>query len=431
MDAAILSIGDELALGQTVDTNSAWLAQQLAGHGVLCVAHATEADDQAKIADTLTTLAQRVDLLLVSGGLGPTDDDLTRQALADAMAVPLVEDEDSVSQIAAFFERRNKAMPDRNRIQALCPQGASMIANANGTAPGLDAKLHRARIVVMPGVPREMKAMFQQHVVPLVQGQTGRTIRTRIVHTFGLGESDAADALTGLMHRDGNPMVGTTVAQGIVSIRLRSDFPDATQAQDELDRVTQAVRDRLGAIVFGEDGSMLPEALLQTLRNKQLTVASAESCTGGLVGAMLTEASGSSEAVLGGWVTYSNAMKSSQLGVDPKLIRTYGAVSPQVAAAMARGAAERSGADLAVSTTGIAGPTGGTDEKPVGTVFLGLSGNLTGQRQESVYHLILPGNRPAVRDRTAKAALQALRLTAMGEPVTTMSWLRPVDVVGA
>lgn len=427
MQAALLSIGDELTLGQTVDTNAAWLAARLARLGIACHEHRTVADDLDRVVAAIRDCAQGAELLIITGGLGPTDDDLTRPALARAMGVELIEDPASVRQIEAYFQGRGRTMPERNRVQAMHPQTSAMIENTCGTAPGIDAQLGPCRVFVTPGVPREMKAMYQRSIEPAIQaaGGSGRTILTTKINTFGQGESDIAELLGPLMARDRNPVVGTTVAQGQVSVRVRAEYPTVEQARRELETTAAQVEAKIGAIAFGREDDTLQEALIQLLIEKKLTVATAESCTGGLIAGMLTDVPGSSAAVLGGWVTYANAMKVSQLGVDPATLETHGAVSEQTVTQMARGALERSGADLAIATSGIAGPGGGTEDKPVGTVWFALA-RRDGQAINTEARVTrLVGDREAIRDRSAKIALQLLRLHVMGEDPAQVRWLKP------
>jgi nicotinamide-nucleotide amidase len=426
MQAVILSIGDELALGQTVDTNTAYLAARLAERGIKTIYHQTLADDEVLIAGALSDASVAADLVLVTGGLGPTKDDLTRQALARAMGVELHEDANSLKQIEAFFAGRSKPMSESNRVQALLPVGSTGIKNDCGTAPGIRATLGKATIFVMPGVPHEMRGMYDSAVLPTLEelGGGGMVILTTKINTFGLGESAVGQMLGDLMDRAGNPTVGTTVAGGIVSVRIRSEFPDAAVAQQQLDATAAEVEKRLGAIVFGRDEQTLAATLLDELRMARLTIATAESCTGGLIGTMLTDIPGSSDVYAGGWVTYTNAIKISQLGVPTELIETHGAVSGQTVCAMAAGALERSGADIALSVSGIAGPGGGTPDKPVGTVWLGIAS----RRARVVPHIEavmakFPGDRASVRNRAAMCALQMARLHLSGASFNDMTWV--------
>jgi nicotinamide-nucleotide amidase len=294
------------------------------------------------------------------------------------MGVPLETDAAQLAHIRRFFEGRGRPMAERNAVQAMCPVGASMVTNHWGTAPGLAATLGRAAVYVMPGVPREMRAMLEHAIEPelIERGllrDAARAILTTKVNTFGLGESDVAERLGDLMQRDRMPVVGTTVAQGIVSVRVRSEAASADDARAALTDTAAVVKQRLGATVFGDDDATLQAALVELLVERQLTATTAESCTGGLIGAALTDVPGCSAAFAGGFVTYSNALKTAQLGVSAETLEAHGAVSAPVALAMAAGARRGSGADLAVSVTGVAGPDGGTDAKPVGTVWIGLA----------------------------------------------------------
>jgi len=421
MQAIILSIGDELVLGQTVDTNSAWLSAQLAARGIGTSYHQTVADDLATITDAIRHASERANLVIISGGLGPTDDDLTRQALADAMGVDLVLHEPSLQAIRAMIEKRGRKMAERNKVQAYHPQGTTIIPNACGTAPGITTQLNKATIYVTPGVPREMVEMFHQSILPEIEkiAPTRRVILTSKINTFGIGESTVAQMLGNLCDRKRNPLVGTTVSDGLCSVRVRAEFDTSDEAEAQLRVTIEEVCRCLGPSVFGQDDQTLQEALIALLCEKEKTVATAESCTGGLIGKMLTDISGSSDAYAGGWVTYSNELKISQLDVDPNVIETHGAVSGQTAMAMAQGALEKSGADIAISITGIAGPGGGTADKPVGTVWIGLAEK--GEQPEA-QHYLFGGGRDTVRDRAAKTALQLVRLRLLGSEPADMTW---------
>lgn len=424
MPAILISIGDELALGQTVDTNAAWLAARLASLGIACGQHRTVPDDLDLIAETIQSCAAIADVLIITGGLGPTDDDLTRPALAKAMGVELVEDPASVEHIASYFKGRGRAMPERNRVQATHPQTSAMIENTCGTAPGIRATLGACEIFVTPGVPREMIAMFDRDIEPAIRSLAGntRTILTAKLNSFGSGESDIAEKLGDLMARDRNPVVGTTVANGLVSVRVRSEADDPDHAQTQLRDTLAKVTEHVGPLAFGQDDTTLQHAVIQLLTEQHKTVATAESCTGGLIAAMLTDVPGSSAAVLGGWVTYANAMKTAELGVQDETLRRHGAVSREVVEAMARGALDKSGADYALSTSGVAGPGGGTEDKPVGTVWIGMAWRDGQQTHVGARLAKLAGDRDTIRDRSAKCALQLLRLKLMGESLGHVKW---------
>jgi len=416
MPAIIISVGDELTLGQVVDTNSAWLSARLAEWGVLTRSHLTVPDDQGAIVLAVRQAAELAEWVVITGGLGPTQDDLTRQALAEVQGVPLVVHAPSLAKIEQFFKDRGRVMTESNRVQSLAPVGATVLDNPQGTAPGLRLAVGRAQVFALPGVPVEMKAMVEQHLAPLIAAQAGRTILTCKINTFGIGESMVGEALGDLMRRDRNPMagtpavVGTTVSAGIVSVRIRSDFPTRSQAQDELDRTVSVVKQKLGTAVFSEGDVSLAVVVGEMLQARKRTVATAESCTAGLVAAMLTEVPGSSTWFLGGWVVYANRLKTEALGIPSELIVREGAVSEAVVRRMAAEALQRSAGDYALALTGVAGPGGGSADKPVGTVWVGLGKRVGGQATVAAERLLLAGDRAMVRERAAKAALNMLRL---------------------
>jgi len=432
MHAIILSIGDELVLGQTIDTNSAYLSAQLAQRGITTLYHQTVGDDMPSTRDALLQAAGRAPLILITGGLGPTEDDLTRQAMGEAMGVPLVLDEQSLRDIQDYFAKRGRPMADRNRIQAMHPQNSHMIPNTCGTAPGIVAELAGSRIYAMPGVPREMIAMFQHNVVPDLQAMLAArpadaaSTHTTEIYTFGWGESTVAEHLADLMPRDCNPTVGTTVSGGIVAIRVRSQFANPVEAQRQLDAAVADIDQRLGPIVFGRDDDTLQDALIALLRQRGQTLATAESCTGGLLGAMLTEVPGSSSVYQGGWITYANETKMRELGIEAALLEQHGAVSPQVVGTMAQNALAQSTADYALTITGIAGPEGGDPAggKPVGTVYIALAD----RADVHIMRLQFPSDPPSrttrqlIRNRSARSAMQMLRLHLLAAPLEHIHW---------
>jgi nicotinamide-nucleotide amidase len=419
MKAMVLSIGDELILGQTVDTNSAWLSGELASIGWEVAAHLTMGDDQTSIESAIAHAAGRCDVLLITGGLGPTKDDLTRAALARVLAVPLEMNGDWLRRMEEMFRQRGRPMADANRAQALIPRGARMMDNTAGTAAGIDAEFtppgssRRCRIFAMPGVPREMRIMFRDHVAPLLSPMSrGTVILTRTLHTFGLGESNVGEMLGDLMDRARNPSVGTTVSGGVVSLRIASRQKGREEAEEALEKTVAECRRVLGDLIYGADEQTLPSVIGDLLtRGPIRRVATAESCTGGLLAKMLTDVPGSSRYFQRGWITYSNDAKSELLGVDSGLIARDGAVSEGVVGAMAESARRKSGADFALAISGIAGPDGGTPAKPVGTVCIALAHPSGGNARTFSF----PGDRQAVRDRSAKMALALLRYHLLGK----------------
>ncbi len=421
--ASILAIGDELILGQKLDTNSRWIADRLTGRSVRVVEHATVDDDERQIAGALARLVLGADLIVCTGGLGPTADDLTRRGLALAMGEELVEDADAVGEIESWFRGRGRDMPETNRGQAMRPESARRLTNLNGTAPGLAGTIRdgerRCEVYCLPGPPGEMRPMYEAEVEASLRPEAGRVVRTRMMHTFGLGESEVARRLGELMERGRTPLVGTTASGGVVTCRLRFDAgASEDEAEAALGQTERLVREHLGEAVFatgGEADGALERCVVGLLRSRSERLVVSESCTGGLLGEMVTRVPGASGVFVGGWLTYTDAMKTAQLGVQAELVREHGAVSGPVALAMARGAllgAEAAGgSEHALAITGIAGPGGGTKDKPVGTVWIALASS---GETDDVRMFRFGGGREAVRAWSARTALGLLRLRLAG-----------------
>ncbi|TVS01716.1 MAG: competence/damage-inducible protein A [Phycisphaerales bacterium] len=417
--AAVISIGDELVLGQTLDTNTRWLASRLTDLGVRVVEHATVEDDAQRLAALFARLSAEVDLLLTTGGLGPTADDLTRTALAAFLNERLVTDEASLAEIRAWFEGRGRTMPETNSVQALRPESARSLTNPNGTAPGLLATDPRGVLIAcMPGPPHEMQPMFEASVLPEIRPPDDRTIVTRVLHTFGYGESEVASRLGELMARTASPSVGTTASTGVVSVRIRHEceYP-RERAEGEVESLCETIRDRLGYAIFAEGTRTLDEMVVRILRERRDTLAVVESCTGGMLGQMLTLSPGASDVFVGGWITYSNEQKTKMVGVSFETLEAHGAVSRQCCHEMAAGGLERSDADHCLAITGVAGPGGGTDEKPVGMVWIGLASR--GMKPD-IRCFRFKGPRDIVRLWSARTAMAMLRLRMIN---TTMKLL--------
>ena len=417
--AALVSIGDELAIGQTLDTNSAWLGARLTDLGLRVTSHRTVPDDLGAIERALLDGAREADAVVATGGLGPTADDLTRAALASAMGEALVEDERARATLEAFERARGREPTPERLAQALRPGSATLIDNPNGTAPGVAARLGGADAFCLPGPPRELRPMFEVAVAPALRPPGGRAVVTRVLRTFGLPESDAAARLGALMDRDASATVGTTASGGIITIRVRAEGERA-EAERLVAGATERVRAALGDFEFGEGDATLGAALVASLRARDETLVVAESCTGGLLGGAITRVPGSSDVFAGGWITYANAMKAGQLGVDPAALDgPPGAVSREVAVAMAGGALERaagagSPADHALSITGVAGPGGGSEEKPVGTVWVcrasarAVGGGGGASPEFDARRFLVTGDRDDVRERSATVAMGML-----------------------
>ena len=411
MNAVIISVGDELISGQTVDTNSAYLARRLAGMGIVTTAHQTVGDDRPSIAAAIKSAAEAADLVVVTGGLGPTADDLTRQAVAEAMGTTLATNAQCLAEIEEFFGRLGRTMVPANRIQAMIPLGAEPLANKVGTAPGIAARVVGKPVFVLPGVPVEMEWMFDNAVVPRLDRRAG-IVLYHTVHTFGKGESDIASGILDLMDRGRNPTVGTTVAGGMVTLRIISRAANPQEARLAIQDTVDQLRRRLGAMVVGEGEETMASAVGLLLRQRKQTLAVAESCTGGMIAEMITAAAGASDYFLGGVIAYANGVKTQLLSVPRSMLETHGAVSEPAALALAEGCRKLLACDWAIGITGIAGPGGGSESKPVGLVYIGLAG----PAGTKAYRHVIPGNRATIRLRASLTAMNHLRLALLGEP---------------
>jgi nicotinamide-nucleotide amidase len=415
MRAEIISIGSELVSGQSLDTNSQWLSRELSDLGIPVGLHTTLGDILADDVGVFRAVIERSDLAVVTGGLGPTQDDLTREALALCAGVALVEHPESLAALAAMFARRNREMPERNRVQAFFPEGAIPLPNPVGTAPGIWIRIGRACFACLPGVPSEMKLMFREQVVPRLrqEGFIEQVIVHRKINLFGKGEADIESQALDLTARGREPEVGITAHDATISFRISASAATEEDAHKRIEPTARLIYERFGTLVLGEGSMDLPEALFAELVRTGATLATAESCTGGLIAHMITNLPGVSPFYPGGVVSYANEAKSELLGVPNSLIEQHGAVSPEVAAAMAEGARARFNADLGLSTTGVAGPAGGTPEKPVGLVYLGLATREGTQTRRIDIGSDQP--RAIIQHRASKAALNWARLTLLRE----------------
>ena len=405
----IVTIGDELLLGTTIDTNAVFLARALGEIGVPIARRATVADDAHEIADAVQQALARTGGVITTGGLGPTADDLTRPVLAKLFGRELREDPQIVAALHALWASRGRggALPPSNLQQALVPEGAEVLANAQGTAPGLRLTDAQGRWVIMlPGVPRELRHMTTTHIVPWLSARGGGTVlRSRSVRTTSIAESALAEKL-GPMKREveGLPLAYLPGHDG-VDLRVTARGLSADEATQRLDAAVARIRELVGIHAYATDGVSMPKVLLDLCESHGDTIAVAESCTGGLLGARLTEVPGSSRVVLGGVIAYSDSVKKQELLVSPEDLAQHGAVSEPVAMQMARGVRGMTGATIGVGITGIAGPDGGTDEKPVGTVWIAIDvrGEVTTNR--SVYI----GDRAEIRHRATQVAMDLIR----------------------
>lgn len=412
MKTEIISIGSELTSGQRLDTNSQWLSTRLAEVGIPVHFHTTVADDLHDNVAVFQAAVDRADLVLITGGLGPTQDDLTREALATMAGVELEFHEPSFEHIQNLFARRGREMPERNRVQALFPAGSRPLANPDGTAPGIYMAVSRGRgnrkavVIAMPGVPSEMYRMFRNEVLPLLadDNRVGRVMLHRCIHCFGLGESSAEAKLLDLTKRGQEPLVGITVHEATISLRITARGPSEAACRKQIDPVAATIYERLGEAVFGEEDEELEHAVGKLLRRTGCTLATAESGTGGLVAHRLTSVEGIEKYYLGGVIAPSKHAKEHLLAVSPPVMESAGSVSREVAAAMAVGVRQRFIADLGLGVTECA-VAEGSNADGVPRLFIALSAD----DDLTVCEYNLGGDPAIVKSRSAKLALDLAR----------------------
>lgn len=414
MRVELVNTGTELLLGDVVNTNASWIGQRLAALGIQ-VTRQTIVPDGAVIRVAIAEAAQRADVVLVSGGLGPTNDDLTRESMAELLSLDLKVDEGLVAQLREYFAKRGKVMSESNKRQAMVPQGAVILPNNFGTAPGLyfPAELGtslgwKCHFFLLPGPPRELKPMMESEVEPRLREWLPDGVSRCVLYlkVTGMGESDIVELVEKKLEAIPGLDLGYCISKADVDVRLAG-----TQAV--VDAGAAVVREALGDCITSEDRRIIEEVVVQLLAERGESVATVESCTGGAIASRITDVSGSSRVFGHGWVTYANEAKQ-QLGVPAELIEAHGAVSEEVARAMAESALKASGADHALAVTGIAGPVGGTPEKPVGTVWLSLASK---NAETWALKRLTPGARERFKMLTSQAALDMLRRRMLGLPM--------------
>ena len=407
MRAEIISVGTELLLGQIVDTDAAYLSKLLPQFGIDLHYRVTVGDNEARLADALRLALSRADVVFTIGGLGPTMDDLTKETVAAVLGDEMVLHEESAEHMRTFFAARGMEMPESNLKQAMIPKRGRVLPNPLGTAPGGAFEADGKVVIVLPGPPREFTEMVDSRVVPYLRelvGESAGVIRSRLLRVVGLGESSVAEMVRDLL-KGSNPTVAPYASPGEVHLRITAKTESVAEADAMIDEMDAKLSAILGESVFGRDDESLERVIVKKLIDRGFKLAIAESCTGGLIASRITDISGSSGPFLVGFVTYSNQAKKELLGVCEQLLDEYGAVSEQTARAMAEGARRVSGADVAISVTGIAGPTGGTAAKPVGLVYMALSAADETIASEHRFS----GSRMDIKQRASQTALDMLR----------------------
>jgi len=374
MTAEILCVGTELLLGNIVNTNAAFLSRELAAMGIFTYYQSVVGDNAGRLKESLKIALSHSDIVITTGGLGPTYDDMTKETVAEHFGLKMEMHEPSLERLQMFYKQFNREMTPNNRKQAMMPENCVVFPNNYGTAPALAvvSESDKKTVIMLPGPPREMEPIFREEIKPFLQKQSNIILVSKTIHIIGMGESAVEHKLYDLMKNSINPTVAPYAKEGEVELRVTASGKDETECLSMIDPIVEKIKSEIGEVIYGINVKSLQNALVQKLGEKKLTLATAESCTGGLVGKRITEIPGSSDIYLGGVVAYDNSVKVKLLGVKESTLEQFGAVSEQTAIEMAEGIAKNLSADIGISTTGIAGPAGGSDEKPIGLVYVGI-----------------------------------------------------------
>ncbi len=407
MTVELISVGTEILLGNIVNTNAAYLAEKCAALGLSCYHQSVVGDNEERLYDTIRLAFSRADIVILSGGLGPTKDDLTKEVTAKVFGRELYEDAHTKERIEGYFRQmRSGKVTENNWKQALTPEGATVVDNHNGTAPGLIIEGDGKTAILLPGPPGELRPMFEESIIPYLNRLTPEGIYSRMVKLCGIGESKAETEILDLMEAQSNPTLAPYAKTGEVHLRVTAKAKNEEEAQKLMTPMLEELHRRFGTLIYTEEEDVtLEQAVVELLREKSFALTTAESCTGGRLAGRIMNVPGASEVYEEGYITYSDQAKKKLLGVSGETLETYGAVSPQTAKEMASGAAKASGADVALSVTGIAGPGGGTEEKPVGLVYIGCHS----RKRTRVEEFRFTGNRDKNRDYAVVRALTLLR----------------------
>ncbi|HBR03963.1 MAG TPA: competence/damage-inducible protein A [Ruminiclostridium sp.] len=410
MVAEILAVGTELLMGQISNTDAQYLSRRLNEVGIGVFYHSVVGDNPRRLKESLKLALSRADIVITTGGLGPTEDDLTKETIAEAMGRKLVVHDETYRAIAQFFEKQNRKMMENNAKQAYLPENSMIIPNHNGTAPGCIIENGGQIVVMLPGPPKEMIPMFEETVFPYLEKKTGQTIYSRMLKIFGIGESEMETRIMDIIDAQTNPTIAPYVGAGEVVIRVSARCRNKNEADELIDPVVQKIKDRLGSHLFAINGETMEEVAVALLKEKEITISVAESCTGGMLASRLVNVPGVSEIFERGFVTYSNKSKIEELSVSKDTLDSFGAVSKETALEMVRGLVRRTGTRAGISITGIAGPGGETDNKPAGLVYIAISLD----RNEMCREFKFIGDRERVRTMSCLNALNMLRKMILG-----------------
>jgi nicotinamide-nucleotide amidase len=405
MNAEIIAVGTEILLGDIVNTNSQFLSRRLADMGIPLFHHSVVGDNKARLLKEFADAFERCDLVITTGGLGPTTDDITKETAAEFFGRPMFLDEGSLERLKEMLSNRGCPIGDGNRKQAWFPEGCSILPNDYGTAPGCIISEGSKTIIILPGPPREVYPMFENYVVPYLKSLTDSVIVSRVLKVIGLGESLMASKVQDIIEGSSNPSVAPYAKQGESILRITARAVDQEQGLEMIAPVEKEIRERLGDALYGTDADSIESVIAGMLISRNFTISVAESCTGGMISARLVDFPGISKVFMEGAVTYSNQAKVNRLGVKKETLEEFGAVSAETAVEMAAGIARTSGTSIGLSTTGIAGPEGGTEGKPVGLVYIGLCVN----GESTFIKCNFTGTRDMIRLRATIAALDLLR----------------------
>lgn len=406
MTAEIICVGTELLLGNIVNTNAAFLSEKLAYLGINCYFQTVVGDNRDRLLSVINTALSRADILIFSGGLGPTEDDLTKETVAEALGKKLIRDKWAEQEIADYFALRGRIPTDNNWKQADVIEGCEILYNKNGTAPGILVSEGEKTVILLPGPPLELKSMFTDSVMPKLQQKCGQVFYSQTVKIVGPGESSVETQILDMLNTQENPTIAPYAKTGEVHLRVTARAKDEKEAREKTAPVVEELYRRFGNAVYTTDADeTLEMALTKLLIKKKYTMTTAESCTGGMIAARMVNAPGVSAVLKSGFITYANEAKEELLGVSHDTLEKFGAVSRETAEEMAEGAVKAAHTDAAVAVTGIAGPDGGTKEKPVGLVYIGV--NVRGNVEVREYHF--SGSRQKIRESVTAAALTFLR----------------------